>query len=243
MKVLWQRLAGRYDSLQLRERWLIAAALLGGIVLVGYSLFIDPSLKRAGAASRTLTEQQAQLANVRQQLTALQAPERHPDVAARVELEMLNRQLADLAGRLSVFEGSLVLPQKMPVLLEAMVGQGTGLRLLSLKTLPVAPLLDGKPAGQRGDGAVAGKSDEKSDGKAAPGGTADTALREGLFKHGVEIRLEGSYAELLAYLDRLEQSKMKLLWSNVDLSAEKYPKLVLTLTVYTLSMDKAWLIV
>lgn len=65
----------------------------------------------------------------------------------------------------------------------------------------------------------------------------------GLFKHGVEIRLEGNYQELTAYLERLEQAKSKLLWSSVTLVAEQHPKLVLTLTVYTLSLDRAWLIV
>jgi len=34
-----------------------------------------------------------------------------------------------------------------------------------------------------------------------------------------------------------------LLWSGVSLSADKHPRLVLTLTVYSLSLDRAWLIV
>lgn len=67
---------------------------------------------------------------------------------------------------------------------------------------------------------------------------------DGLYKHGVEITLEGSYQELSVYLERLEQAKSKLLWSSVSLSAEKHPRLVLTLTVqYSLSLERAWLIV
>lgn len=46
-----------------------------------------------------------------------------------------------------------------------------------------------------------------------------------------------------AYLERLEQAKPKLLWSSVSLSAEDHPRLVLTLTVYSLSLERAWLIV
>ena len=42
---------------------------------------------------------------------------------------------------------------------------------------------------------------------------------------------------------RLEKSPQKLLWSRVSLSADKHPKLVLTLTVFTLSLDRTWLIV
>jgi MSHA biogenesis protein MshJ len=117
----------------------------------------------------------------------------------------------------------------MTALLEDMIGHKSGLRLLSLKTLPLAPLLE-KKAGADASGAE--KSLDRS-----------TNTSAGLFKHGVEIRLEGSYQELTAYLERLEQAKSKLLWSSVTLAAEQHPKLVLTLTVYTLSLDRAWLIV
>ncbi|WP_294264249.1 hypothetical protein, partial [Propionivibrio sp.] len=123
----------------------------------------------------------------------------------------------------------LVPPERMSALLEDMIGRKSGLRLLSLKTLPVSPLLE-KKAGAEASGA------EKSVDK-----PANTSA--GLFKHGVEIRLEGSYQELTAYLERLEQAKSKLLWSSASLAAEQHPKLVLTLTVYTLSLDRAWLIV
>jgi len=159
----------------------------------------------------------------------LQAPGMNPDVAARVEIDALKKQLGELSARLHVMEDSLVPPQQMSGLLEDMIGAQTGLRLLSLKTLPVAPLLDRKA---ETDEKAVGKPDVKTEAPAV-----------GLFKHGVEIKLEGSYQDLTAYLQRLEQSKMKLLWSSVSLSADKHPKLVLTLTVYSLSLDRAWLIV
>ena len=72
---------------------------------------------------------------------------------------------------------------------------------------------------------------------------APLSATDGLFKHGVEITVEGSYQELAAYLARLEQAEAKLLWSSVSLSAENHPRLVLTLTVYSLSLERAWLIV
>ena len=229
MKTAPNKLAARYDALQLRERWLVALGVLGGIILLGYSLFIDPALKTAQLAERNAVEQRAQLAGVQAQMAALQAPGMNPDVAARVEIDALKKQLSDLGTRLHVMEESLVPPQQMSGLLEDMIGKQTGLRLLSLKTLPVAPLLDRKA---ETDEKAAGKPEVKTEAPAV-----------GLFKHGVEIKLEGSYQDLTAYLQRLEQSKMKLLWSSVSLSADKHPKLVLTLTVYSLSLDRAWLIV
>ena len=229
MKAQWLKLSARYDALQLRERWMVALCVLGGMLLIGYSLLVEPALKRTQQAERSLAEQGAQIAALQAQRLVLQSPEQDPDVAARAELVQLKKQLGELSSRFAAMENSLVPPQHMATLLEDMIGRKTGLRLLSLKTLPVAPLLDKKVAG---DEVAAVKPAE-----------LQTPSSGGLFRHGVEIRLEGSYQELSAYLERLEQSKSKLLWSTVKLSAEKHPKLVLTLTVFTLSLDRAWLIV
>lgn len=216
MKALWQKIAARYDALQRRERWLVALAVPAGIVLIGFAAFIDPALRRTQLAERNAAAQQAQMAAVQAQMAALQAPERNPDVAARAELANLKKQLDELAVRLRALEVSLVPPEQMAGLLEDMIGKRSGLRLLSLKTLAAAPFIEKK------------ESEEKT---------------AGLYKHGVEIRLEGSYGELAAYLERLEKSRMKLLWSSVALTADKHPRLVLTLTVYSLSLDKTWLVV
>ena len=232
MKATWLKLAARYDAFSLRERWMIAAAVLGGILLVAMSLFIDPALKRLKIAERGIAEQRTQLTTLQAQIGALQSPGQNPDVAARAEVVAAKKKLAELGGRFAAMENSLVSPQRMPGLLEDLIGRQGGLRLLSLRTLPVTPVLDKKPADN------AGKAVDK-----LVASTREADFSPGLFKHGVEIKLEGGYQELAAYLARLEKSPAKFLWSGVALSAEKHPKLVLTLTVYTLSLDHTWLIV
>ena len=93
MKVSWLALAARYDALQLRERWLVAAAVLGGIFLIGYSVFVDPAMKRAQLAERSELEQRVQLANMQQQMAVLLSPSQDPDVAARIELDRLKKDV------------------------------------------------------------------------------------------------------------------------------------------------------
>lgn len=238
MKAAWLKLAARYDAFSLRERRMVAAAVLGGILLVATSLFIDPALKRLKIAERGIAEQRTQLTTLQAQTRALQSPGQNPDVAVRAELVAAKKKLAELGGRFAALENALVSPQRMPGLLEDLIGRQGGLRLLSLRTLPVAPVLDKKVAANAVSVDSAGKAVDKL---VASASTPD--ISPGLFKHGVEIKLEGSYQELAAYLARLEKSPAKLLWSGVALSAEKHPKLVLTLTVYTLSLDHTWLIV
>lgn len=226
----WGKIAARYDALAQRERWLAAAALLGGIVMIGSMQFFEPELKRTKLAERGLIEQRAMLATLQAQIALLQSPGQEPDVAARAELAEQKKTLAALGSRLAAMESSLVPPQRMTGLLEDLVGRNTGVRLLSLRTMPVSPVLEKKASSNSSPGSEV-KAFEQS----------DPAV--GLFKHGVEIRLEGGYHDLAAYLARLEKAGVKLLWSSVSLSADKSPRLVLTLTVFTLSLDRTWLIV
>lgn len=230
MKALALGLFGKFDTLAPRERRLVAAALLGGTLLLGWTLGVEPALARARIAERGIAEAQVQRATLQAQLLALQAPARNPEVLARAELAALQQQLAQLGERFAALEAALVPPQRMSSLLEDMIGRRSHLRLLSLRTLPVTPVLERKAA-------EPGKEVKEAAGSSAAGTSA------ALYKHGVEIRLEGSYAELADYLVRLERSPQKLLWGSATLSAEQHPRLVLTLTVYTLSLDRAWLIV
>ncbi|MEI7614272.1 MAG: hypothetical protein WCK63_15330 [Betaproteobacteria bacterium] len=223
MKAQLSGLIAKYDALALRERRLVALALLGGVLLIGGSVFVEPAYTRLQSAGRGVVEQRAQLAALQVQSEVLQAPGQDPEVRARAELAALKVQLNTLHERLSRVESTLVTPQRMTGLLENMLGRRSGLRVLSLRTLPVTPLLEKKESA----GIVSGAR----------------GAAEGLYKHGVEIRLEGSYAELADYLQRLENSSQQLIWSSANLSAEKHPKLVLVLTVFTLSLDKTWLMI
>lgn len=65
-------------------------------------------------------------------------------------------------------------------------------------------------------------------------------LPGGIYRHGVELNVEGSYAELLAYLQELEALPEQLLWGQLQLKVEQYPRVQLMLRVYTLSTDLDW---
>ena len=42
-------------------------------------------------------------------------------------------------------------------------------------------------------------------------------------------------------MTELEAMPWQLYWGKVNLNAESYPKVTLTLTLFTLSLDKKWL--
>ena len=70
-----------------------------------------------------------------------------------------------------------------------------------------------------------------------------TVLGDGtptIYRHGVELTVEGRYADLLAYLRALEQSPQRLLWGTLQLRVEQHPNMLLTLRLHTLSTDAHW---
>ena len=61
-----------------------------------------------------------------------------------------------------------------------------------------------------------------------------------LYRHGVELTVEGRYADLLAYLRTLEASPQRLLWGSLQLEVLEHPQVLLTLRLHTLSTDTDW---
>lgn len=230
MKALWKKYGGRFDALSRRERMMVAAAVLAVLALLTFTLLIDPSLSRTKSHRQQMDQQGAELKTVGAQLLALQSRLADPDAANRAALAQARKEIAAIDAHLKGMEKTLVAPDKVAVLLEDILKHNRGLKLVALRTLPVNPLVERKEA--KPEAAAKGEKEERP-----------SASEAGIFKHGVEITVQGSYGELLAYLSQLEQLPQQMFWSKVRLKVDEYPKTTLSLTVYTLSLDKAWLVV
>lgn len=225
MKEQWQKLAARFDALGGRERALGLVAALAGLVLVFYMLALDPLSARQRRLSLQLAEARQGLATVQQQVKIQQALA-DPGLARRSYRDALRKQLADIDKTMAAVQRGLVPPERTARLLEQMLAGSRGLQLVSLRSLPV----------QRFD--TAGSV---PDGKAAQPAAKDP--ERAIYQHGFEITLQGSYAEVHDYLTRVEQLPWQMFWRRISVNTEEYPKLTVTLTVQTLSLSKAWLIV
>lgn len=229
-KQYWHGLAERVDSKSLRERALIFLAAVLVLVTLVNSLLIDPMLSRQQAASKQIVQTQMQTKALQSQIQALaSAQNADPDQALRQRLQKLQQGLASADTALLDFQNGLVSPRQMPAMLEDILKRNRSLRLVSLKTLPTQNLAAAVET------AAAKSANEK------PASPPAAAAQTGAFRHGVEITVQGSYADLLRYLTAMESSPYRMFWGKADLKADGYPKATLTLTLYTLSLDKAWL--
>ncbi|HVK56528.1 MAG TPA: type II secretion system protein GspM [Burkholderiales bacterium] len=249
MNQLWAQYAARFEALGLRERAFITIAILSIIVLVGYVMMIKPQVTRKKIAEQNLTQQKVELADLQQKLAGAQIVGSGQDAANRANLERTRQQIKEIGGRLGAIEKTLVPPAGVTTLLDEILKRNHRIQLVSLRNLPVADLIerkDGK-ASERVDAAVAGAMNMLKQGGVSVNkdvrGHDFQAIEGPIYKHGVEIVVSGSYGDLMTYLSELERLPQKMLWNSVKLTVEEYPRTRMTITVYTLSLDKAWLTV
>jgi len=225
VKEQWQKLAARFGALAMRERVLILAAAVVGTALIFDTIAMRPLEMRMKRLVQQVAESRQ---NIKLAETTLKSQEAvvDPDTVKRSYRDALRKQLAEIDRNMQGLQRGLVPPEKMAKLLEEMLARSRGLQLVSLRTLPVQRF-EAPGAAPAGKGA-----------KPAPKGPERT-----VYQHSVEVTLQGSYPDLLEYLAQIEKLSWQMFWGRISMNTEQYPRLHVTLTVQTLSLNKAWLIV
>ncbi len=245
----WAQWVANFAALTRRERAIVAAALVFGGAFLIFNFAIEPFLLKARKAAAGELAARTELAQQNDLVAMLKAQNSDPDAANRQRLARTKQELAAIGERLARFEANMVPPDRMQAFLEGLLAKNRAIELLALKTLPVTmigapvvtPSATPSAAPSAGTAAVPAASDAGK-GNAARGGAAP-AVAEGIYQHGIEITLAGSYNDLLNYLAELERMPQRVMWNSVSLKVEKHPRNVMVLRVYTLSLDKEWLVV
>ena len=244
MKALWLQYAARIDALSVRERVMIALAGAASIVFLVYFGLIDPANARERTLQATIAEQRSRLAAIDVEVAQKQsAALADPDADVRKRLVTLTADNQALRGSLRATQKALVPPARMSTLLGQMVQQNSRLRLVSLKTLAPAGTTDGNFAETPVEGAApvlpVTALTTRPPGAAAP--AADEPAQPLLYRHGVQVVLQGAYADMVAYMEALERMPAQVFWGRAVLDATEHDKATLTLTLYTLSLDEKWI--
>jgi len=216
----------KVDALSVRERVILFALMLAGIWAVMDALLLAPQERARKAEQGKVTHARSQLAEAEQTLT-LRASQPDPDLAARQRLQNAQQTLNARMQTATRLQARMVAPKDMVQVLQGMLAEHPGLRLASLATLPPEPV--GLPVQAH-----------------TPSATAPQAVKSdeaALFKHGVKLTLVGNYAALTRYMEKLERLPVGFYWARAELDASAHPEISLTLTLYTLSLERTWLTV
>lgn len=211
----------KVDGMTLRERAMIFAAAAFAVVSLINTFFLDPLLAKQKSLSSQVVQQQERMKETQAQLTALlQAKQADEHAPQRERIRQLREQIAEGDAYLKATQDKLVPPEKMAALLEQVLAKNASLQLVALDTLPVTLFIEPSAADVANKVAVQEKQ---------------------IFKHGVKMTVRGNYADLMQYLAALEKMPTQMFWGMAKLSVVQYPNAELTLTLYTLSLDKTWL--
>lgn len=212
MKKQWEQLVLRVDAMQLRERVFLFLAILISCLALADTLWLTPAQVAQKQASLRFAAQGTELQRLRDELKAVaqtvdaSQAVRDDIAAANTRLDAINREIKAVAP---LAEGGPAIEQALVQFLR----RQEGLTLLSTGTIrqdtvttPVA---------------------------AAP--TATGAQQPVLSRRGLELRVSGSYADLVRYVRTLENALPTLRWGNLQIKATKQlPEL--TLQVYVVGV-------
>ena len=230
-------LEARINARSRRERLLLAAAV-AVVVFVAWDMTLRAPLVR----ERTQAVQQ--IAQSRQQLSQLRASEQQlrerihslSGQGTSQRVQALRKQIGHLDQELQRRTRRVISPVQMVRVLRDMLREDKRLRLISLHDTGVEPLIT--------QDKTSGKSHAKT--KAASGRDKGDATAQArgvprVYRHQVELVVEGRYFALLDYLQRLEGLKWQFQWDALRIETVHYPTARATIDLSTLSLAQDWL--
>lgn len=214
-----------YDKSSVREKNIVLYTLITALLLIGYVLLIEP----LAISSSELLEKENKI-NETNNTLAKKIEEtknkeyKDPNAELRNELDRLMQKSLRHQDKINLLTQALVAPRQMVSLLESVLTEDKKLKLISLRNLPeVALSITGQSLSEINPSA------ENSE------GVIPEAL---IYKHAFEIELEATYDSALAYLKRLDDLQWQLFWQDLRYETTTYPKGILKIRIYTLSMSK-----
>jgi MSHA biogenesis protein MshJ len=221
MKSLIKTLQSRWQALAPREQWLACGT---GVVLVGLlyvQLLVGPLTLRLGnqeSAYSRVEIRSKQNTDALAKLAAALAVD--PNLPYRNALLLAAASNAQLLEQIDNHTRELVSPKQMGAVLSDLLHAQPGLQLVSLENFSEAvqlPPLDTSLA--------------------AP------AIEVSLYRHGVRLKLEGNYFDLLQYLKTIQSTAWKLNWESLHYHVgDAGPgRAQISLQLYTLSRHAGWL--
>ena len=220
-----ETLRARVDARTRRERLLLAGAALALLVLawefaVRAPLYGQWQRASAGAADvrRDTQQLRASTEELQRQLEA--AGRDSGDSPA----DRLRERIAGVDEALTQRTMRVISPGQMVAVLRDVVGGEEALTLVALRNTGVEPVIE----------EVHGR--DGSDGE--EGAPANVPR---VYRHRVELVVEGGYFDLLDYVERLEGLRWQFQWDGLQLETVEYPRARATISLSTLSLAEDWI--
>ncbi len=134
----------------------------------------------------------------------------------------MQADISGLENQLQSVSQNLIKADQLPQALQEVLEKTSQLTLLEVKTLPAKELQ------------FVALTTEKNTQPAA----VSEETSAGVFQHVVELRVSGSYSQVVQLLIALEHLPWRFYWQSLDYNVDHYPNAEVILRVYTLSSEE-----
>ena len=209
-----QSYAQKYNALSIRERALVCVVVLVGIGFSWWNIYAEPTLQKIQLQKdenqRISKEVSVALAAIKDIRNRIAA-----GVNSKKEqrLAQLKQELKLVEDRLRLKTIELIDPEDMFQLMSRLIYRESNLKLQSLKRRQVKP-------------AITVSEEEKDD--------------VGIYRHELEVKFSGKFADILNYMQSMEALDWKLIWDEIEIVSGDYPVITVKLVISTLSTRKEW---
>ena len=209
------------NKLSTRERILVLTGFLAVIYIAWDTFLITPIIKANTALNM-------QFQTIKQQMSDLE--KRHviaSDLLAQSRRKQLVREIGQVEQKINNFNSQIsqrlqgrVAPEEMAGLLNDVLQKNHKLELIQINNLEAEPFI------------TQNKTDQKE--------SIDPDL-VGIYRHSMEMELQGAYLDILDYLQELEALQWKIFWDDVKMDVQEYPVVRVNIKVHTFSLKDGWL--
>lgn len=254
----FQQWQDSFDAFSLRERALVTIVVFVIIVMAWDAALMKNLYKQRDDATEKIKKSKQQISEIdRRTLEIVSRLGNKNDTQALQRIEELKNTLNSLNQKQKKLAVKFIRPRQMAHVLKGLLKQEAGLKLTRLESIGVQPLVFpsiGKPGAQDDFEQVVklfkeGKAthhltlpetDAARNEQIVTDG-ATTPKRPDIYKHAVEIEFIGDYLSTLNYLRNLEALPWHFYWDGMEYKVIKHPKATITISIYTLSLDKSWI--
>ncbi|WP_371376616.1 hypothetical protein [Thalassotalea aquiviva] len=217
MNEWWLLQSERFSALSRKDKYSVLIMGIAVVIVLFYFVSYQSFLSKKTSVQEQIAFQQSDNEQLQGDLTnALERLEQNPNNPVSQQIEQQQRQLDKLDYQLLALTTDLMSPKNMRKALVQILALKPGVKLLSLNALPVEQLTVEQLAPVDATSPI-------------------------LYRHSLDITLEGRYFQLRDYLEMVEGLPWRLQWQNFEYQVIAYPKAKLQLRLYSLSSNKEFI--
>lgn len=226
----------KWLALSKRERWMIFGAGLFAVVGLMDTFLLEPQRVQLASTQQEILKIQNDTTTLTEQMTTIasQAAPQPESNRFKRDIDAVNAKIASQSSDLVKISAYMVPPQEMVLLLKKLLQKHTDVQVIEMQSLPVVDFIEKQRKLIQEQKAPATRNPQDA--------TAEDIWKNvpHVYQHAVKVRLKGKYFALMSYAQSLKAIGQRVAWENAELKAD-YPESELTVQVYTLSGENAWL--